>query len=104
MKTERKRTKLSVIIFVFTFFCRSGNEYKNPGNEYGNKYYQKQTRGKYRADTETEVCVDRKLKPFNHREIHRKTNKFNELVTWLQNDMIMLATQHSIAVVLDNCI
>jgi len=30
MKTERKRTELSAIIFVFTFFCRGGNEYRNP--------------------------------------------------------------------------
>jgi len=33
MKTERKWTKLSATTFVFIFFCRSGNEYRNPGNE-----------------------------------------------------------------------
>ena len=30
--------------------------------------------------------------PLNHREIHTKTNKFNELLTCLQNNTIMLAT------------
>ena len=62
MKTERKRTELSATIFVFIFFCRSGNEYRNPGNEYGNRYYRKQTRSEYKADTETEIGIDRNLK------------------------------------------
>ena len=62
MKTKRKRTELSAIIFVFTFFCRSGNEYRNPGNEYGNKYYQKEIWTEYKADTKTEVGIDRNLK------------------------------------------
>ena len=62
MKTERKRTELSAIIFVFIFFCRSGNEYRNPGNEYGNRYYRKRTRSEYKADTETEIGIDRNLK------------------------------------------
>jgi ribonuclease HI len=37
MKTARKRTKLGATIFVFIFFCRSGNKYRNPGNEYENR-------------------------------------------------------------------
>lgn len=98
METERKRTKLSAIIFVFIFFCRSGNEYKNPGNKYGNRYYRKQIL----PETDTERIQSRygninrhwsELKnPLNYREIHTKTNKFNELLTLLQNNIIMLAT------------
>ena len=61
-ETEQKRTELSAIIFVFIFFCRSGNEYRNPGNEYGSRYYQKQTRSEYKADTETKIDIDRNLK------------------------------------------
>eukprot|EP00494_Astrolonche_serrata_P011118 UN11195 len=42
----------------FHIFCRSGNEYKNPGintetDTTGNRYYRKQTRSEYKADTET---------------------------------------------------
>ena len=59
---KRKRTELSTIIFVFIFFCRSGNEYRNPGNEYGNRYYRKRTQSEYKADTETEIGIDRNLK------------------------------------------
>ena len=62
MKTERKRMELSATTFVFIYFGRSGNEYKNPGNEYGNRYYRKQTQSEYKADTETEVGVDGNLK------------------------------------------
>ena len=62
MKTERKRMGLSAIIFVYIFFCRSENEYKNPGNEYGNRYYRKHTRSEYKADMETKIGIDQNLK------------------------------------------
>ena len=59
----------------------------------GNGHGANTKRSKYKADTETEMGIDRNLKnPLNHREIHTKTNKFNELLTWLQNNIIMLAT------------
>ena len=51
MKTERKRTELSGATFVFIFFCGSGNEYRNPGNKYGNIYSQKQIQTEYGANT-----------------------------------------------------
>ena len=53
----------------FHIFCRSGNEYRNPRNEYENRYYQKQTRSEYKADMEKEVGVDQNIKPLSHREI-----------------------------------
>ena len=62
MKIARKRTELGATIFVFIYFCRSGNEYRNPGNEYGNRYYRKQTQSEYKADMETKLFVDRNLK------------------------------------------
>jgi hypothetical protein len=36
---ERKQTELSGTIFVFIFLCRSGNEYRNTGNTYKNRYF-----------------------------------------------------------------
>ena len=33
MKTEQKQMKLGATTFVFIFLCRSGKEYKKPGNE-----------------------------------------------------------------------
>ena len=59
---ERKRTELSAITFVFILFCRSGNEYRNPGIEYGNRYYWKQAQSEYKTDTEIEVGIDRNFK------------------------------------------
>jgi hypothetical protein len=37
-KTERKRTELSSIIFVFIFFYKSENRYRNSKNKYENRY------------------------------------------------------------------
>ena len=54
--------ELGATIFVFIYFCRSGNEYRNFGNEYENRYYRKRIWSEYKADTETEVGTDRKIK------------------------------------------
>ena len=68
MKTERKRTELGAATFVFIFFCRSGNEYRNPENEYGNRYYRKRIWSEYEADTKPEVRVTGTQKHLIHRE------------------------------------
>lgn len=77
----------------FYIFCRSGNKYRNPQNKYGNIYCWKRARSKYGGDTATGTGVDRNLKtPWITKKIHTKTNKPNELLTWLRNNMIRLST------------
>jgi hypothetical protein len=47
MKTEQKRMELSGVIFVFMFFYRSGNEYRNSENKYKTRYCRKQIQTEY---------------------------------------------------------
>jgi hypothetical protein len=57
MKTERKRTELSGVIFVFIFLCRSRNEYRNIGNKYENGYFRKQKWNKYGTITDDKRMI-----------------------------------------------
>jgi hypothetical protein len=41
LKTERKRTEICLIVFVFTYLDGIENEIGNPGNEYGNENHRK---------------------------------------------------------------
>jgi hypothetical protein len=57
MKTERKRTELSDITFVFIFLYGSRNEYRNTENKYENGYFWKQTWNKYGANTDKKRMI-----------------------------------------------
>ena len=67
--------ELGAIIFVFIFFSGNGNEYRNLGNKYGNRYYRKQKRSEYDTETETEADVHRNKEPLNRRKKHNEMNK-----------------------------
>jgi hypothetical protein len=57
MKTERKRTELSAVTFVFIFLCGSRNENENTGNKYENGYFRKQIWNEYGADADEKQII-----------------------------------------------
>jgi hypothetical protein len=54
---ECKRTKLTGVIFVFTFFYGSKNEYINFGNKYETKYCRKQIQTEYGTDMDKKWMI-----------------------------------------------
>jgi hypothetical protein len=62
MKTERKQLKLSGVTFVFIFFHKSENKYRNFKNKYRNRYGLEQMLAKYGVDTERKVNAYRNPK------------------------------------------
>jgi hypothetical protein len=57
MKTERKRTELIGVIFVFIFLCESRNECRNTGNKYENGYFRKQKWNEYGMNMEEKRMI-----------------------------------------------
>jgi hypothetical protein len=64
IKTRRKRTKLSGATFIFIFLCESRNEYRNYGNKYESRYFQKQKWNEYSTNTdEKQIIIGTKRSP-----------------------------------------